>query len=198
MKVSVTIEGDEYIEFLPIMDYKNQSIALENVLSTDVNKSIQRALTKACARHGLGLSLYGAEDLGLQDRQQKEKPSQAPAPIMAQPVQPVQPQPVQPQPVQPVQMQPQQPIQMQPQPVKQQTAQKKPTEAGYKKACAVKFTFGQHDGETLGSVMAVDRQYVEYIADEIKFAAKTADANKIQQAAKYMLTYLQQQNTGVA
>jgi hypothetical protein len=29
----------------------------------DVNKAIQRSLTKACARHGLGLYIYAGEDL---------------------------------------------------------------------------------------------------------------------------------------
>ncbi|MBQ3941066.1 MAG: DUF1071 domain-containing protein, partial [Oscillospiraceae bacterium] len=34
---------------------------LESIRSTDVNKSIQRSLTKACARHGLGLYIYAGE-----------------------------------------------------------------------------------------------------------------------------------------
>ena len=63
VKVSVTIEGLEHIEYLPIMDARNQSIPFEQVRSTDVNKSIQRGLTKACARHGLGLYIYAGEDL---------------------------------------------------------------------------------------------------------------------------------------
>lgn len=63
VKVGVTIEGLEHIEYLPIMDAKNQSIPFEAIRSTDVNKSIQRALTKACARHGLGLYIYAGEDL---------------------------------------------------------------------------------------------------------------------------------------
>lgn len=45
------------------MDFKNQSIPLERVTSFDVNKAIQRSLTKACARHGLGLYVYAGEDL---------------------------------------------------------------------------------------------------------------------------------------
>ena len=45
------------------MDYRNKSILLENVTSFDVNKSIQRSLTKALARHGLGLYIYAGEDL---------------------------------------------------------------------------------------------------------------------------------------
>lgn len=63
VKTGVTIEGIEHIEYLPVMDYKNKSIGLEYVTSFDVNKSIQRSLTKACARHGLGLYIYAGEDL---------------------------------------------------------------------------------------------------------------------------------------
>ena len=63
VKTGVTIEGLEHIEDLPVMDYRNQSIPLDKVKSTDVNKAIQRSLTKACARHGLGLYIYAGEDL---------------------------------------------------------------------------------------------------------------------------------------
>jgi hypothetical protein len=63
VKTGVTVEGKEYIEYLPIMDFRNKSIPLENVTSMDVNKAIQRSLTKAVARHGLGLYIYAGEDL---------------------------------------------------------------------------------------------------------------------------------------
>ena len=63
VKTGVTIEGIEHIEYLPVMDYKNNSIPYESVKSFDVNKAIQRSLTKACARHGLGLYIYAGEDL---------------------------------------------------------------------------------------------------------------------------------------
>ena len=63
VKTGVTIEGLEYIEYLPVMDSRNSSIPLEKVTSFDVNKAIQRSLTKACARHGLGLYIYAGEDL---------------------------------------------------------------------------------------------------------------------------------------
>ena len=53
----------ELIEYLPVMDYKNNSIPLERITSFDVNKAIQRSLTKAIARHGLGLYIYAGEDL---------------------------------------------------------------------------------------------------------------------------------------
>ena len=55
VKTGVTIEGMEHIEYLPIMDYRNLSIPLEKITSMDMNKAIQRSLTKAAARHGLGL-----------------------------------------------------------------------------------------------------------------------------------------------
>ena len=63
VKTGVTIEGLEHIEYLPVMDYKNKSIPLNNVTSFEVNKAIQRSLTKALARHGLGLYIYAGEDL---------------------------------------------------------------------------------------------------------------------------------------
>lgn len=63
VKVGVTIDNLEHLEMLPIMDYRNRSIPLDKVTSYDTNKSIQRAVVKACARHGLGLYLYAREDL---------------------------------------------------------------------------------------------------------------------------------------
>lgn len=63
VKVGVTAGGVEYIEYLPVMDFRNQSIRLEKITSMDINKSTQRALTKAIARHGLGMYIYAGEDL---------------------------------------------------------------------------------------------------------------------------------------
>ena len=63
VKTGVTINGLEHIEYLPVMDNRNNSIASEKVTSFDVNKAIQRGLTKAAARHGLGLYIYAGEDL---------------------------------------------------------------------------------------------------------------------------------------
>lgn len=63
VKTGLTVNGIEHIEMLPVMDFKNRSIPLENVTSMDVNKAIQRSLTKAAARHGLGLYVYAGEDL---------------------------------------------------------------------------------------------------------------------------------------
>lgn len=63
VKVGVTIEDQEHIEYLPVMDFKNKSIPKDQVTSFHVNTAIQRALTKAIARHGLGLYIYAGEDL---------------------------------------------------------------------------------------------------------------------------------------
>ena len=87
VKTGVTIQGLEHIEYLPVMDNSNKSIPLPDVKSFDVNKAIQRSLTKACARHGLGLYIYAGEDLPdlpdkpstvqkpLQQRQTVQQPS---------------------------------------------------------------------------------------------------------------------------
>lgn len=70
VKTGVTVNGLEHIEYLPVMDLKNKSIPLDNVTSFDVNKAIQRSLTKALARHGLGLYIYAGEDLPEGDTRQ--------------------------------------------------------------------------------------------------------------------------------
>ena len=79
VKTGVTINGIEHIEYLPVMYFRNKSIPLESVTSFDVNKTIQRSLTKAVARHGLGLYIYAGEDLpeesdGIQNTAPKPKP----------------------------------------------------------------------------------------------------------------------------
>lgn len=71
VKVSVTVEEIEHIEYLPIMDMRNKSLKVESITSFDVNKAIQRALTKAIARHGLGLYIYAGEDLPEESEEQK-------------------------------------------------------------------------------------------------------------------------------
>lgn len=63
VKTGVTVNGIEHIEYLPVMDNRNASIAVDKVTSFDVNKAIQRSLTKAISRHGLGLYIYAGEDL---------------------------------------------------------------------------------------------------------------------------------------
>jgi hypothetical protein len=63
VKVGVTVNELEHIEYLPIMDFKNTSIPAAKITSFDANKAIQRAMVKAIGRHGLGLYIYAGEDL---------------------------------------------------------------------------------------------------------------------------------------
>ena len=63
VKVGVTIEGLEHINYLPVMDFRNASIPADKVNMMDVNKAIQRCTVKAIALHGLGLYIYAGEDL---------------------------------------------------------------------------------------------------------------------------------------
>lgn len=76
VKTSVIIDGLEHIEELPVMDYKNKSITIDKLTSFDVNKAIQRSLTKAIARHGLGLYIYAGEDLPEEDKKKELEPKE--------------------------------------------------------------------------------------------------------------------------
>ena len=58
VKVGIVVDDIEHIDMLPVMDFRNNAIVIDKVTSTDVNKTIQRATTKAIAMHGLGLSLW--------------------------------------------------------------------------------------------------------------------------------------------
>lgn len=78
VKTGVTIEGQELIECLPVMDFRNNSIPVDKLTSFDVNKAVQRSLTKACARHGLGLYIYAGEDLPESAKQAQEAKPAAP------------------------------------------------------------------------------------------------------------------------
>ena len=82
VKTGVTINGLEHIEMLPVMDYRNSSIPADKVTSFDVNKAIQRSLTKACARHGLGLYIYAGEDLPEEVKKEAEEKKQKEAEVL--------------------------------------------------------------------------------------------------------------------
>ena len=77
VKTGVTlVDGEktlEHIEYLPIMDYSNRAIPLAKITSFDVNKAIQRSLTKAVARHGLGLYIYAGEDLPEEPKEHRQE-----------------------------------------------------------------------------------------------------------------------------
>lgn len=63
VKVGVTVNGMEHIDYLPVMDFRNNALPIDKVTATDINKTIQRSTTKAIAMHGLGLSLWTGEDI---------------------------------------------------------------------------------------------------------------------------------------
>lgn len=80
VKVTVTIEGEEYTERLYVMDMRNQPVQNPNI--AQINKTQQRCLVKALAMAGLGLNLYAGEDLPMgdlnqQDEKQAEKKQEA-------------------------------------------------------------------------------------------------------------------------
>lgn len=78
VKTGVTVNGIENIEYLPVMDFRNNSIPADKVTSYDVNKAVQRSLTKAVARHGLGLYIYAGEDLPEGEEKPQEKQTEKP------------------------------------------------------------------------------------------------------------------------
>jgi hypothetical protein len=75
VKVGIVVGGIEHIDYLPIMDFKNNSIPLAKLTSTDVTKAIQRSTAKAIAMHGLGLSLWTGEDLPEMVTESPKKPA---------------------------------------------------------------------------------------------------------------------------
>ena len=81
VKVGVTIEGLEHVEMLPIMDYRNKAIPLDEVDSCSTNKTIQRAITKASGRHGMGLYIYAGEDLPECESQSQPAQPAKPKPV---------------------------------------------------------------------------------------------------------------------
>ena len=94
VKTGVTVNGIEHIEYLPVMDNRKRSIPLDKVTSFEVNTAIQRSITKACARHGLGLYIYAGEDLP--DGEEPPTPPQKPQkPPEQPPEQPPEPEPLQ-------------------------------------------------------------------------------------------------------
>ncbi|QHJ76841.1 MAG: hypothetical protein [Bacteriophage sp.] len=80
----VKIDGQEYSSKLFVMDFKNKPILNPNYF--DINKTQQRALVKALAIAGLGLSVYAGEDLPIAD---SEKPAKSKQTTTAQPAQAV-------------------------------------------------------------------------------------------------------------
>jgi len=63
VKVGIIVDELEHIDYLPVMDFRNNAISIDKITATDVNKTIQRSTAKAIAMHGLGLSLWTGEDV---------------------------------------------------------------------------------------------------------------------------------------
>ena len=61
VEVAVTVQGVTLSQIHPVLDHKNRPLLAPTPF--DINTSIQRALVKAIALHGLGLSIYAGEDL---------------------------------------------------------------------------------------------------------------------------------------
>lgn len=61
VSVTVTIEGEEQTEVLPVLNHANKAVSAPD--SFQVNTALQRCLAKCCAMHGLGHYIYAGEDL---------------------------------------------------------------------------------------------------------------------------------------
>ena len=59
--VWVEVDGVSLSQIHPVLDHRNQPIEKPNAFQ--MNTSLQRALAKAIALHGLGLYIYAGEDL---------------------------------------------------------------------------------------------------------------------------------------
>jgi Protein of unknown function (DUF1071) len=80
VEVAVTVQGVTLSQLHPVLDARNRPIPEPDAFQ--VNTSIQRALVKAIALHGLGLYIYAGEDLpGSQDAANDAVAAPAPAPV---------------------------------------------------------------------------------------------------------------------
>ena len=61
VEVAVTVQGVTLSQIHPVLDVRNRPLLAPNAF--DINSSVQRALVKAIALHGLGLYIYAGEDL---------------------------------------------------------------------------------------------------------------------------------------
>lgn len=61
VEVAVTVQGVTLSQIHPVLDARNRPLLAPTAF--DINTSIQRALVKAIALHGLGLYIYAGEDL---------------------------------------------------------------------------------------------------------------------------------------
>jgi hypothetical protein len=78
VEVAVTVQGVTLSQIHPVLNGRNRPIAAPTAF--DINTSIQRALVKAIALHGLGLSIYAGEDLVGIDSEDSPEPA-PPTPV---------------------------------------------------------------------------------------------------------------------
>jgi hypothetical protein len=79
VEVAVTVQGVTLSQIHPVLDADNRPIAAPTCF--EINTSIQRALVKAIALHGLGLSIYAGEDLPGSDKVPSESRAKSSAPV---------------------------------------------------------------------------------------------------------------------
>ncbi len=72
VEVSVTVKNVTLSQIHPVLDGRNRPLLAPNAF--DINTSIQRALVKAIALHGLGLYIYAGEDLPVENNQGNSRP----------------------------------------------------------------------------------------------------------------------------
>lgn len=63
VQVSVTVKDSTETEWLPVLDFRNKSLAKGSATTFDINKAQKRCFVKASALHGLGLYIYNGEEL---------------------------------------------------------------------------------------------------------------------------------------
>lgn len=85
LKCAVSACGIEHIETFPVMDNKNNAVKIENINGRDVNDSMQRGLTKAIARFGVGLYIFeGKLEAPSKPVEAKSQPKPTPTPTKPQ------------------------------------------------------------------------------------------------------------------
>lgn len=67
----VTVKGITKRGFLPVMDFKNNSV--KNPDARKISDSMQRCLVKTIALHGLGLYIYAGEDIPPENQENEPK-----------------------------------------------------------------------------------------------------------------------------
>lgn len=68
VEVGVTVNSIEHSQIHPVLNHQNKPV--DNPDAFQINTSIQRALVKAIALHGLGLYIYAGEDLPIVDQEE--------------------------------------------------------------------------------------------------------------------------------